>query len=100
MDSPVIVDKASEFGEPIDLDRPFPVSGAIFFFAIPIVYSAVHNTYVFVTTGTNIRFFNVLQLRVMDGIRYFLFVDISMSRYYTITRSLLKRTLKYQTRIM
>ncbi|XP_046143436.1 BAG domain-containing protein Samui-like isoform X2 [Osmia bicornis bicornis] len=24
MDSPVIVDKASEFGEPIDLDRPFP----------------------------------------------------------------------------
>ncbi|OAD55730.1 BAG domain-containing protein Samui [Eufriesea mexicana] len=25
MDSPVIVDKASEFGESIDLDRPFPV---------------------------------------------------------------------------
>ncbi|CAK9801929.1 BAG domain-containing protein Samui, partial [Anthophora plagiata] len=24
MDSPVIVDKASEFGDPIDLDRPFP----------------------------------------------------------------------------
>ena len=32
MDSPVIVDKASEFGEPIDLDRPFSVSGAISFF--------------------------------------------------------------------
>lgn len=99
MDSPVIVDKASEFGEPIDLDRPFPVSGAIFFFVIPIVYSAVHNTYVFVTTGTNIRFFNVLQLRVMDGM-LFLFVDTSMSRYYTITCLLLERTLKYQTRIM
>ncbi|XP_017884709.1 BAG domain-containing protein Samui isoform X2 [Ceratina calcarata] len=24
MDSPVVVDKASEFGDPIDLDRPFP----------------------------------------------------------------------------
>ncbi|XP_076292862.1 BAG domain-containing protein starvin isoform X2 [Lasioglossum baleicum] len=24
MDSPVVLDKASEFGEPIDLDRPFP----------------------------------------------------------------------------
>lgn len=99
MDSPVIVDKASEFGEPIDLDRPFPVSGAIFFFAIPIVYSAVHNTYVFVTTGTNIRFFNVLQLRVMDGIRYF-YSSIFRCLDITLTRSLLERTLKYQTRIM
>lgn len=41
MDSPVIVDKASEFGEPIDLDRPFSVSGAIsFFFVISIVYKS------------------------------------------------------------
>lgn len=39
MDSPVIVDKASEFGEPIDLDRPFRVSGAIFsFFLLHSLY--------------------------------------------------------------
>lgn len=99
MDSPVIVDKASEFGEPIDLDRPFPVSGAIFFFAIPIVYFAVHNTYVFITTGTNIRFLTCT-VKINGRYTLFLFVDISMSRYYTITRSLLERTLKYQTRIM
>lgn len=41
MDSPIIVGKASEFGEPIDLDRPFPVSGAKYFFfyrSLPFVF--------------------------------------------------------------